>query len=150
MGSLVDFLYRRSWMVLAIVGVLTVVALASLSRFEVDPDCLSLVAQATPKAEQYNHLNEKYGQQESIAILVEQDHSLLTEGSLVSVTGIQRKIEAIDGVSDVQGYIPDEIVLNGKLIPVDEELIREKYTSVLDFIENRYFYADQLLSTDES
>jgi predicted RND superfamily exporter protein len=150
MGSLADFIYRRSRLVLVFIGILTVAALASLSRFEVDPDFLILVAQTTPEAEQYNDLNEKYGQQESIAILVEHAHSLLAQDSLVSIIETRREIEEIDGVSDVQSYIPGEMILNGQLVPIDEQLIQERYTAVLDFIENRYFYADQLLSTDES
>jgi predicted RND superfamily exporter protein len=150
MDRLADFIYRRSKLVVAITLLITVVGLASLSRFELDPDFLSLYSQTSPRAEQYNALNEKYGQRESVAVLVEQESPLLTPEGLITALQLQRDIEAIDGVSDVQSYIPPEIVLNGEAVPVDEALVREHHALVVGFIEDRYFYGDQLLSSDRS
>ena len=150
MERIAKFVYRRSRLIIILVAILNIVALASLFRFELDTDFLSLFTAGNPKAEEYNQLNEKYQIGEAISVLIEQDNSLLDEESLQNVLRLQQDIEEIDGILQVQSFIPSEISVRGHIFQVDEKFI-DRHSDILeDFITENHFLADQFLSPDNS
>ena len=100
MGRIASFAYKKSKLIIVLVAILNIVALASLFRFELDTDFLSLFTEGNPKAEEYDQLNEKYQIGEAISVLIEQDDSLLNERNLRNVLRLQEDIEEIDGNRD--------------------------------------------------
>jgi len=150
MEKIASFIYRRARLIIAIVAVLNVVALASFFRFEIDADFLNFFTTGNPKAEEFDRLNEKYQIGEVISVLIEQDSSLLEKENLLRVFRLQEDIEKIDGISLVQSFIPSEIFVERHLFSVNNEFIERHYDLLSDFIEDEYYFAEQLLSADTS
>ena len=144
------FIYARSRLIIILVAILNIVALASFIRFELDTDFMSFFTSGNPKAEEFDRLNEKYQIGETIAVLIERDDSLLSEGNLQNVFRIQETIEGIRGVSQVQSFIPPEISVQGHIFEVDQRFISRHPDLLEEFIEDKYFLADEFLSSDHS
>jgi len=142
------FIYDHAKLIIALVIVLNLVSLASLFRFNLDTDFLSFFSKGNPKAEEYHQLNAKYQSGETISVLIERDGSLLEKESLLEVFRLQKQIEAIDSVAMVQGFIPPEMMAGAGVIRVDEAFIEANYDALKDFVENKYFLADQFLTGD--
>jgi hypothetical protein len=143
-----DFTYRRAKVIIAIVVILNLASLASFFRFHLETDFLALFSQGNPRAEEYSHLNQKYHSGEAISILMEGDGSLLDKDSMLRVFRLQERAKAIEGVSQVQSFIPPQVMLRGRLIPVTEGLIEGGYETLRSFLEDRYFLTDQFLAPD--
>jgi len=150
MVRIANFIYNKSKLIIILVAILNIVALASFFRFEVDTDFLSFFTAGNPKAEEYDRLNEKYQTGETISVLIEQDNSLLDKENLQHVFRLQKDIEEIGGISQVQSFIPSEISVQGHLLSVTEEFIDRHPDLIKDFIEDEYFRTGQFLSSDDS
>ena len=150
MGRIAGFIYDRSRIIIVLVVILNIVALASLFRFELDTDFLSLFTEGNPKAEEYDRLNEKYQSGEAISVLVEHDDSLLSQENLAAVYRLREEIEETDGIYRVQSFIPPEVYIGGRLI-TDLGAFIDRHPDLLsDFIEDDYFLTDQVLSDDRN
>ncbi len=150
MEKLANFVYNKSRLIIILVAVLNIVALASFFRFQLDTDFLSFFTSGNPKTEEYDQLNEKYQIGEAILVLIEQDNSLLDKENLQKVFRLQEDIEEIDGVSQVQSFIPSEISVGSRTVQVDERFI-ERHSDILeDFIEDKYVLTEQSLSPNNS
>lgn len=150
MDRLASFVYDRARLIIIITVVLTVIALASVYRFELDTDFMSFISDGNPKSEVYNALNAKYQNGEPISILIEHDDSLLDRESLLEVYRLQEEVRAIGGVLTVQSFLPSEVFVDGQPIPVDDRLIAQDHEMVAGFIEHEYYLTDQSLSSDRS
>ncbi len=150
MERIANFVYKWSKPIIILVAILNIIALASFFRFSLDTDFLSFFTGDNPKAVEYDQLNEKYQVGETVLVLIEQDNSLLEEENLQSVFRLQQDIEEIDGISQVQSFMPSDFPLRNNVIPVTEEFIARHYDLLEDFIRDKYFLAEQFLSADNS
>ena len=150
MERIAKFIYAKSRLIIILVAILNIVALASFFRFELDTDFLSFFTSGNPKAEEFDRLNEKYQIGETISVLIEQDNSLLDEENLQKVLRLQEEIEELDGIFQVQSFIPSEISVRGHIFRVTEEFIARHSDILEDFIEDKYFFTEQFLSSDNS
>ncbi len=148
MESFAEFVYRRARMIIALVIILNLVALISFIRFSLDTDFLSFFSKGNPRAEEFHQINEKYQSGEIISVLLEQDGSLLAKESLREVFRLQEEIGSLDGVAQVQSFLPPEILTPSGLMPVTQDFLEQNYALLRDFIENKYFMKDQFLSAD--
>ncbi len=150
MERIASFIYKRSRLIIILVAILSIAALVSFFRFQLDTDFLGFFTEGNPKAEEYNQLNEKYQVGEAISLLIEQDSSLLGKENLKSVYRLQEEIEGIDGVSQVQSFVPPEIPVGSHISTIDEKFIDRHSDLLRDFIEDKYFLTEQFLSADDS
>ncbi len=150
MEKIARFAYARSRLIIVLVVILNIAALASFFRFKLDTDFLSFFTSGNPEAEAFDRLNEKYQAGETISVLIEQNDSLLDKENLQQVFRLQEEIEALDGISQVQSFIPPEVSLLGHTIQVDEQFIDRHADILEDFIKEKYFLTDQFLSSDDS
>jgi predicted RND superfamily exporter protein len=148
MAKIAHFICNRSKLIIRLVIILNIIALASFFRFELDTEFLSFFAGDNPKAVEYNRLNEKYQTGETLAVLIEQDSSLLDKENIISVLRVLEKIKAIPGVAQVQSFVPTSIQAMGNIIPVNVDFVESDYQSLRGFIENRYFLKEQFLSSN--
>jgi predicted RND superfamily exporter protein len=148
MEKIANFIYDRARLIILIVVVLNIVSLASFYRFSLDTDFISFFSGDNPKAAQFDRLNEKYQGGETISVLIEDDDSLLDQDNLSNVFRIQEEIDAIEGISMVQSFLPPSILLEDVITPVDDQFISENYTLLKGFIENEYFLTEQFLAPD--
>ena len=150
MERIAKFIYTKSRLIIVLVAILNIVALVSFFQFKIDTDFLSFFTSGNPKAEEFDSLNEKYQTGETVSVLIEQDNSLLDKESLQRVFRLQEEIEELDGISQVQSFIPSEISMQGHIIQVDEKFIERHSDLLKDFIEENYFLTEQFLSSDNS
>jgi len=149
-GRIAGFVYNHSRIIIVLVAILNVVALASFYRFTLDTDFLNLFTAGNPKTEEYDRLNEKYQIGEAISVLIEQDDSLLEPENLEAVYRLQSKIEELDGIYEIKSFIPSEISLGAHTVTDIGDFIDKHPDLLEDFIEDKYFLADQFLSADRS
>jgi len=146
--KLANFIYNRARLIIIIAIILNLISLASFSRFSLDTDFVSFFSEGNPKAADYNRIMDKYQSGETISILVENDVSLLDKNSLPTVFELQEEIRSIDGISQVQSFLPPQIIVDGEIIIVDRRLIDTEYELLGEFIVNEYFLTEQFLSPD--
>jgi len=150
MQRIARFIHAWSIPIIILVAILNIVALVSLFRFELDTDFLNFFTSGNPRAEEFDRLKEKYETGEAVSVLIEQDSSLLDKESLQKVFRLQEEIEELDGVFQVESFIPPEISMGRHIFQVDEKFI-ERHSDILeDFIEESNFLTDQFLSPDNS
>jgi predicted RND superfamily exporter protein len=144
------FTFRRFRLIIAFVVILNLISLASFFRFELDTDFLNLFTEGNPRAEEYDRLNEKYDIGEALSILIEQEDSLLEKENLKAVYRLQERVKGLDGVLEAQSFIPDELSIDGYAVADVADFIVKHPDLMEDFIEDKYFLADQFLSDDRS
>ncbi|MFC1991530.1 RND family transporter [Chloroflexota bacterium] len=150
MRRIARFCYTASIPIIIFVVIINIIALVSFFRFELDTDFLSFFTSGNLRAEEFDRLNEKYETGEVISILIEQDDSLLDKVSLQKVFKLQEEIEKLDGISQVESFLPSEIFTGSHVFQVDEKFI-DRLTDILeDFIEENDFLTGQTLSADNS
>jgi predicted RND superfamily exporter protein len=150
MKKLGEFIYDHSRLIIIFVAIINIVSLVSFFRFDLDTDFLAFFSQGNPKAEAYTELNAKYASGETISVLVEHDDSLLEKKNLLEVFALQTDIQSIVGVTQVQSFIPPEILAGVGTVPINETYIEEHYIELKDFIESKYFMTDQFLNDDRN
>ena len=148
MERIANFIYDKAKFIILIVVILNIVSAVSFIRFDLDTDFLSFFSGGNPKAVEFNELNDKYDSGESITIFVEQEGSLLDKESLSQVYELQQQVKDIDGISQLQSFLPDLIPGSGLPVKVDSDYIEENYEALRDFLQNKYFLKDQFLSSD--
>jgi len=150
MRRIARFCYAASIPIIVFVAIINIGALVSLFRFELDTDFLNLFTSGNPRAEEFDRLKEKYEIGEAISILIEQDDSLLDKENLQKVFRLQAEIEKLDGVSQVESFIPSEIPVGSHVFQVDERFIDRHSDIIEDSIEENRFLTDQFLSANNS
>ena len=148
MGRIANFVYNKSKLIIGFVVILNIVALVSFYRFKLDTEFLNFFAGDNPKAVEYNRLNKKYQTGDTIAVLIEHSSSLLDEENIKNVLKLQERIKAIEGIAQVQSFIPPQIRIGANITHVNEDLIGSHYQYLRDFIEKKYFLTEQFISTD--
>ncbi len=150
MRRIARFCYAAAIPIIISVVLINIAALVSFFRFELDTDFLNFFASDNPKAEEFNRLKEKYETGETISVLIEQSHSLLEKENLVKIFSLQEEIEKLDGVSQVESFIPSEISVGNHVFQVDDKFI-DRHSDILeDYIEQNYSLIGQSLSSDKS
>ncbi|MFC2052382.1 RND family transporter [Chloroflexota bacterium] len=150
MEKIANFVYSKSRLIIILVAILNIIAFVSFFRFELDTDFLSFFTSGNPRAEEFDRLKEKYETGEAIAVLIEQEDSLLDKENLLKVFRLQDEIEKLDGISTVESFIPTEIPIGRHTFEVDEKFIDHHSDILEDFIEEKYFLTTQFLSPDNS
>ncbi|MBN1152460.1 MAG: RND family transporter, partial [Dehalococcoidia bacterium] len=137
-------------LILAIVALTNVAALISLTRIAIDTDVTGFFSEGNEVYDEYVALTEKYNISESIAILVEDDSSLLTEENLQTAYELRTTAEALSGVREVQTYLPAEMRLGSVVRDIDSHLISQHQEEIEDYIRQQYEPAREFLASDES
>lgn len=148
MERIANSIYKHSRLIIIFVVIVNITTLVSLYRFNFDTDFMSTFNEGNPKAREYEQLNEKYAASEPISVLIESESSLLSRDNLLTTFYLQEDITKIDGISSVQSPLPPEIVMGGRVIPVNAAFIEANHLQLGAFIEDRYFLTNQFYSHD--
>ncbi len=150
MERIANFIYDKAKFIILLVVILNIVSAVSFVRFGLDTDFLSFFSGGNPKALEFNELNDKYDSGETITIFIEHDASLLDEENINRIFNLQQELKDIEGISQLQSFLPEQIPAPTGAISVDHAYINDNYEVLRDFIENKYFMKDQVLSSDET
>jgi predicted RND superfamily exporter protein len=148
--KLARFIFKRSKFILAFVVLMNVAALISLTRLAIDTDVTGFFNEGNEVYDEYVALTEKYDISESIVVLIEDDTSLLTEENLFTVYDLRTAVEALNGVREVQTYLPTEMRFGSVIRDVDDHLISQHQEEIEDYIQQQYEPAREFLASDES
>ncbi|MFC1981520.1 RND family transporter [Chloroflexota bacterium] len=150
MQRIARFCCKASIPIIIFVAIINIAALVSFFRFKLDTDFLNFFTSGNPRAEEFDRLKEEYETGETIFILIEQGDSLLDKDDLQRVFILQEEIEKLDGISQVESFIPSEISVGGHVFQVDGNFI-DRHSDILeDFIEANQLLTSRSLSTDNS
>ena len=150
MDRLTAFIFRRSKVIFAVVLLLNIASLISFTRIGIETDVTSFFSADNAVYSEYLALTEKYDISESIVVLMKDDESLLTEENLLTVFDLEAYYEDIQGVRDVQSFLPSDLQAGKNLLKIDERFIASHHDDLEDYIRERYLPADEFLSGDES
>ncbi|MFC1954758.1 RND family transporter [Chloroflexota bacterium] len=150
MRRIARFCYSASIPIIILVAIINITALVSFFRFSLDTDFLNFFTSDNIRAEEFDRLNEKYKTGEAISILIEQNDSLLDKENLLKVFKLQEEIEALDGISQVDSYLPSEIFVGKQVFQVDEKFIERHHDTLEDYIEENDIFTGQFLSDGNS
>ncbi|MFC2025319.1 RND family transporter [Chloroflexota bacterium] len=150
MKSIARFCCTASTPIIIFVAIINIAALVSFFRFELDTEFLNFFTSDNPRAEEYGRLKEKYETGEIISVLIEQPNSLLDKENLQKVFSLQEEIENLDGISQVDSFIPSEISVGSHVFQVDKKFIDHHSDILEDFIEENHSLTGQFLSADRS
>ena len=150
MDRFTNFICTKSKLILALVVILNLASLVSIFRISIDTDVTGFFDEHNAVYAEYEALSEKYNISESIAILIQDEDSLLTEENLISIYDLQAAAEQLAGVRQSQGFLPSEVVLAGHSFDVDDRFVVAHYDELEDYIRQSYIPATEFLSDDES
>ncbi|MFC2043702.1 RND family transporter [Chloroflexota bacterium] len=150
MKRIAGFCYTASTPIIIFVAMLNIAALVSLFRFELDTDFINLFTSDNPRAEEFVRLREKYQTGETISILIEQGDSLLDKESLQKVFRLREDIEKINGVSQVDNFLPSKIAIENHVFQVNEKFIDLHSDILEDFIKETRPHTGPSLSADNT
>jgi predicted RND superfamily exporter protein len=140
------FVYNHATSIIVCVVLVNLVSLISFINFSLDTDFLSSFNQGNQKVEELNELNEKYSTGETISVLIEENDPLLEKANLLRFYKVQERLAAIEGIEQIQSFLPYQISTPAGVISVTENLIETNYETVREFVENKYYLTDQFLS----
>ncbi len=150
MDRFVDFIHSKGRVILVLVVLLNLASLVSLFRISIETHVTEFFVEDNEVYAEYEALTEKYNIAGSIAILIEDDESLLSEENLISILDLQLMAKQLAGVREAQGFLPNEVVLANHSFDVDESFVHKHYDDLEDYIRERYIPATEFLSSDES
>ena len=148
-------IFKRSWVVLIFVAVLTLLAGYCSLDFELDASAESLILENDKSLEYYRQIREQYGTDEFLIITYTPDDDFLSEESLKGIESLRDQLLKLDSVESVVSILDVPIIYNvgvklSELAAnlntiespdVDKELARK------EFLTNP-FYRDLIVSSD--
>ncbi|MFC1992940.1 RND family transporter [Chloroflexota bacterium] len=150
MKRIARFCYKASLPIIIFVAIINIAALVSFVRFELDTDFMNFFMSGNTRAEEYDRLKETYETGEAIFILIEQDDYLLDRENLQKIFRLQKEVEELIAVSQVDSFIPSEIAVGSHLFSVDEKFIDRHSDLLEDFIEENNTLTGRFLSDNRS
>lgn len=148
-------IFKRSWVVLILVAVLTLLAGYCALDFELDASAESLILENDKSLEYYRQTREQYGTDEFLIITYTPDDDILSEKSLKGLESLRDQLLKLDSIESVVSILDVPIIYNVgvklselganlktiKSPDVDKELARQEYLT-------NPFYRDLIVSSD--
>jgi predicted RND superfamily exporter protein len=121
MTRLARFIVGKSRVVLALTGVVTLVAIGMLFRLDFNADVASFILEGTPTGEEFVELQEKYDTSDPINAMASlPDGETFYSGSnLALLLELTRELEAVDGVETAVSVVPESNPLTGEPITAE-------------------------------
>ena len=121
MDRIARFLVHRSKLVLAVTGILTIVAAGMFFRIRLNADVTQFLTSGNPKGEAWVALQDKYDTSDPINVLVTlpEGQTFTDKEALVALVELRDRLAAVDGVASVGSILPDTNPLTGQAITAD-------------------------------
>jgi predicted RND superfamily exporter protein len=138
---------RARWVVIAVL-LLTLLAIASLSRAKFDPSVYSFFRIGERYSETFFNLSKKYGGTDLIQVIVSSKGKITDKQTLLEVWSYYVKLKEVEGISSSLCFIPPFLPGSSKLVPTSLNLLRENYETLAPVLESRRSMLGALLSED--
>ena len=124
MTKIAAFIVGRSKLVLALTGVVTLVAVGMLFRLDFNADVASFILEGTPTGNEFVELQEKYDTSDPINAMASlpDGETFLSGSNLVLLFELQEAISGVEGVETAVSIVPETNPLTGQAITADDLL----------------------------
>ncbi|MGD2044345.1 MAG: MMPL family transporter, partial [Acidimicrobiia bacterium] len=148
MNAIAKFIVRRSRVVLALTGVVTLVAIGMLFRMSFNADVSSFLLEGNEVGEEFAALQEKYGARDPINVVASlpEGETFATPGNLALLAGLRDELTAVEGVESVAAVVPETNPLTGQ--PIDVATIESLPDTAISQLLAQSPVSDLLLSED--
>lgn len=115
MDKIARLIVGHSKQVLALTGVITLVALLMLFRMDFNGDVASFVLEGNETGQTFSDLQDKYQSADPINVLVslDADQTFRSKEGLASLIGIRDELAEVDGVAAVASILPEQNPVTG-------------------------------------
>ena len=124
MTQVARFIVRRSKLVLALTGLVTLVAVGMLFRLDFNADVASFILEGTPTGNEFVDLQEKYDTADPINVMASlpDGETFLSGSNLAVLFDLQGVISEVEGVESAVSIVPETNPLTGQAITADDLL----------------------------
>ena len=105
-------IFKRSWVVLILVAVVTLLAGYCSLDFELDASAESLILENDKSLEYYRQIREQYGTDEFLIITYTPDDDFLSEESLKGIESLRDQLLKLNSVQSVVSILDVPIIYN--------------------------------------
>lgn len=122
MTRIARFIVERSRVVLALTGLVTLVAIGMLFRLDFNADVASFILEGTPTGEEFVRLQEKYETSDPINAMASlpEGETFFSGPNLALLHELQQELAAVEGVETAVSIVPDSNPLTGQPITADD------------------------------
>jgi predicted RND superfamily exporter protein len=148
MSAIARFIVHRSRVVLALTGVITLVALGMLFRMSFNADVSSFLLEGNEVGEEFAALQEKYDARDPINVVASlpEGETFATPANLALLAGLRDELVSVEGVESVAAVVPEINPLTGQ--PIDVAMIESLPEAAISQLLTQSPVADLLLSED--
>jgi predicted RND superfamily exporter protein len=148
MERIARIIVHRSRVVLAVTGLVTLVAVAMLFRISLNADVSSFLLEGNATGEQFAALQDKYETRDPINVVASlpDDRSLRSSEGLALVADLRDTLLDVDGVDAVATVIPDTNPVTGAAL--DADTLRGQPDAIATTLLEQSPVADLLVSSD--
>ncbi len=149
MDKIARVIVGYSKQILALTGVVTLVALLMLFRMDFNGDVASFVLEGNETGEAFNALQEKYDAADPINVLVslEEGQTFRSKEGLAALVSLRDELAEVEGVGAVASIIPDTNPITGG--PINAAMVQLAPEAALTQLLDESPVASLLLSDDE-
>lgn len=121
MDRIARLLVHHSKQVLAVTGILTLVAAGMFFRIRLNADVTQFLTSGNPKGEAWVALQDKYDTSDPINVLVTlpEGQTFTDKEALTALVELRDRLASVDGVASVGSILPDTNPLTGQAITAD-------------------------------
>lgn len=148
MDRIARVIVNHSHRILALTGLITLVALLMLFRMDFNGDVASFVLEGNETGEAFKTLQDKYGAADPINVLVslEEGKTFESKEGLVILAGVRDDVGDIEGVGAIATIIPDENPITGG--PITASMIQLAPDEMIDQLLQQSPVTTLLMSED--
>lgn len=148
MAAIARFIVHRSRVVLAVTGVITLIAIGMLFRMSFNADVSSFVLEGNEVGEEFAALQDKYDAQDPINVVASlpDGETFETPENLALLAGLRDQLTAVEGVAAVATVVPDTNPLSDQ--PITAEMIESLPSMAVSQLLAQNPVSELLLSED--
>ena len=114
MDRIARLIVGHSRQILAITGLISILAVAMLFRMDFNADVSSFVLEGNETGEAFRTLQQKYATEDPINVVASADSgSFRTKAGLVQLAGLREQLSAVEGVAVVASVVPETNPITG-------------------------------------
>ncbi len=148
MDKIARVIVNRSKQILALTGVITLVAVLMLFRMDFNGDVASFVLEGNETGEAFKSLQDKYDSADPINVLVslEDGATFESKDNIAALIRLRDDLAGVEGVATVASIIPDQNPITGA--PIDAATVQAAPDAMIAQILEQSPVAPLLLSED--
>jgi len=110
MRKIIEWIVNHPWLVIGLVGVITLLFLAAIPRLTTLADFKEYISKGDPAIAAMDRAEERYGSQTFFMVAIETEDTVFKAETLEKIKEMQREFEGIIGVDEVTGPLNAQVI----------------------------------------